>query len=405
MSMQTWLFEPRDPLFVRDGRPFGQIPGARAASLDFPYPSTTTGAVRTASKLDAKGIFVATDAESTQLKELQVLGPLMVEVDGDGRIVQWLPPAPMDAVLSRPSPGPGQSSAAREELTLGWQRPLRPFAGAVTDLDGTAGLVGLPRRLSGKPTRGPAWWQYEHFKRWLLDPTMMDGWELEPHDLGTEGPTRDLRTHVALDPEVGTAADRQLFQTRSLDFARRQDSAGLRLRRFAIAVATDARLRPRLMTVGGERRLTRLQDAQEAGGEPWSPPSIPADLLARVKAERACRIILITPAIFHAGWRPGGLLQVKDGCSPSLVGAAVDRARVVSGWDFTKPRGGAPKPARRMAPAGSVYYLRLGGTDADVEAWARRTWMSCISDEPQDRLDGFGLAVLGTWNGEEEAQR
>ena len=34
-----------------------------------------------------------------------------------------------------------------------------------------------------------------------------------------------------------------------------------------------------------------------------------------------------------------------------------------------------------------------------ISKWVQTTWMSCVSDEEQDRLDGFGLAVIGTWDG------
>lgn len=44
--MSWFLLEPRDPLMVRDGRPFGlDTDGAR--SLDFPPCSVTAGALRT----------------------------------------------------------------------------------------------------------------------------------------------------------------------------------------------------------------------------------------------------------------------------------------------------------------------------------------------------------------------
>jgi CRISPR-associated protein Cmr3 len=50
-----------------------------------------------------------------------------------------------------------------------------------------------------------------------------------------------------------------------------------------------------------------------------------------------------------------------------------------------------------MAPAGSVYWLTLNGSKAAIRDWATRHWMQSISDSEQDRKDGFGLAVLGTW--------
>jgi CRISPR-associated protein Cmr3 len=68
-----------------------------------------------------------------------------------------------------------------------------------------------------------------------------------------------------------------------------------------------------------------------------------------------------------------------------------------------------PKPTRRLAPAGSVFFVQLPGTDraddAAIEAWIDAIWMQNISDDhpgdpERDRRDGFGLAVLGAWDGE-----
>ncbi|MGQ9756041.1 MAG: type III-B CRISPR module-associated Cmr3 family protein, partial [Desulfotomaculales bacterium] len=96
--MTVWIIEPRDPLIVRDGRPFGPVPGARAVSLAFPFPSTTTGALRTRDGLDAVGRFQP--SEIPQVKKINVRGPLLVELDaGTGDITRWLVPAPADALL------------------------------------------------------------------------------------------------------------------------------------------------------------------------------------------------------------------------------------------------------------------------------------------------------------------
>ena len=63
---------------------------------------------------------------------------------------------------------------------------------------------------------------------------------------------------------------------------------------------------------------------------------------------------------------------------------------------------GAPKPTRRLTPAGSVYFIRFAESDdaQAIEAWARNLWMRCISEDQQSVRDGFGLAVLGVWNNE-----
>jgi len=46
-----------------------------------------------------------------------------------------------------------------------------------------------------------------------------------------------------------------------------------------------------------------------------------------------------------------------------------------------------------------VLFFKLDGDDTAVGRWIDATWMHCVSDEEQDRRDGFGLAVLGVWDG------
>ena len=76
-----------------------------------------------------------------------------------------------------------------------------------------------------------------------------------------------------------------------------------------------------------------------------------------------------------------------------VVAAAVPRAQIVSGWDFAA---GGPKASRRMAAAGSVYWVELPA-DLDAAAWLAKVWMKCIPNpkNPQDSRDGFGLCAVG----------
>jgi CRISPR-associated protein Cmr3 len=117
--------------------------------------------------------------------------------------------------------------------------------------------------------------------------------------------------------------------------------------------------------------------------------------------------VLLTPAHFTNGYRPVWLRTLQPGVAGDLLGAAINRAQVVSGWDFdrTKSKDGQPKATKRLAPAGSVYFLQITGDESSVKTWCEKVWLKCVSDEPQDRCDGFGLAVLGAWSGEKEAQQ
>src|SRR5258708_5539574 len=99
--MTFWIIEPRDPLIVRDGRPFGPNPGARATTLPFPFPSTLVGALRHKAGLDPNGQFDKNQI-TTVLKQ-GMRGPLLVELDANDTINNWLLPAPADALLLEPA--------------------------------------------------------------------------------------------------------------------------------------------------------------------------------------------------------------------------------------------------------------------------------------------------------------
>ena len=82
---------------------------------------------------------------------------------------------------------------------------------------------------------------------------------------------------------------------------------------------------------------------------------------------------------------------MKDEYDIEIIAAAVSRYQVISGWDYAIHK---PKPTRRLAPAGSVYFLKIG---KNTENFVKNVWMQNISDGEENRADGFGLAALGTW--------
>ncbi|HMA33298.1 MAG TPA: type III-B CRISPR module-associated protein Cmr3 [Chloroflexia bacterium] len=413
-SWQTWIIEPRDPLIARDGRPFGPTPGARAASLPFPFPSTTTGGVRTRAGLDAQGRFVA---DPQQVRQIAVRGPLLVELDGERTIRQWLAPAPADALLVETRPGQA------DPATRQWLRPILPDAGAHTNLPGGTHAALLADLLPvgpafynpNKAAAGvPRFWYWDVFQAWLQNPA--DGaqahrqvrpdqaastlWVLGPPDqpagqieLGHSGPHPEQRLHVGIDP--GTLASREgaLFQTRGLEFT------GPDRRRLALAVTSDGTFPHAgdgFAPLGGERRLVSWRAS--TAPLPACPPAIRQAVVDR----KACRVVLLTPAVFAAGFYPTTLLQPGAEVSCSLRGVVCGRPQVVSGWDFAYVGAGGsrgqPKPSRRLAPAGSVLFLQLAGSPQAIGRWVDDHWMQCVSDDDQDRRDGFGLAAIGTWD-------
>lgn len=390
MKTETWLIEARDPLIVRDGRPFDNTPGSRAASLAFPYPATTTGGLRTRAGLGLKGEWRDFDKTLSQsVREIAVRGPLLAEVQ-IGEALRFLVPAPADALILNTEPS-NKKVADRLQLV-----PLTIPSEAATDLPEHLSLIGSkvhnPNKAHGK---APRFWYWEEFAKWLVSPSTSDTLS-ELADLGHNGPTNERRTHVRIDYESKANDEGGLFQTRGLEFVHVEGEGHSQVRHrlaMVLSVTTpdefDGKVAAGLAPLGGERRVVGWRRSAEG------LPECPLDVRQRIKDHKACRLVLLTPAYFEGGFEPTWLSQANDGISAELKAIAAGRAQVISGWDFETKK---PKVTRRLTPAGSVLFLKLQG-EGDLDEWITKMWMQCISDHEQDRLDGFGLAALGVWDG------
>ncbi|MBV8857226.1 MAG: type III-B CRISPR module-associated protein Cmr3 [Acidobacteria bacterium] len=400
--MAVWIIEPRDPLIVRDARPFGNIAGTRATSLDFPFPSTTTGGARTRAGL-VDGIFDKVLIDS--VKQISVRGPLLAELGEDGEIKGLLFTSPADALLLKPdhAPTPGIGDADDEDRAqLIRLYPLDPNPGLtnISDVGQNLMPLGSASPSKGKPHEGaPRYWHWSVLRDWLLSPEAEKPVSLR--ELGHDGPLKETRTHVRIQRGTQTAEDSALFQTSGLEFHRAELTArggGLGGgKRLALVVEVDENGRGQnieegLAPFGGERRLVMWRKSAA------SLPTCPAELRRQIAQDRHCRLLLLTPACFGQGVIPQWLTEELGGVRPELKALASGRMKVVSGWDFARGKSGEPKPTRRLVPAGAVIFLKLKG-EGDIGRWVEETWMSCVSDEVIDRADGFGLAVLGTWDG------
>lgn len=389
-TFQLHLIEPRDPLIARDGRPFMPDPGARATSLPFPFPSTLTGGIRTRAGQDAAGLFnrqlVAT------VKEIAVRGPLLAELDAQGDLKRILAPAPLDCVFLQGDEAKNTAPRLKQLVPARLPADVNRWGGVYLPLpEGCETVTAFSERETedSKPDSGPAFWFWEQFEHWLQHPQPQTPFDDQARRaLGLSGPTRESRTHVALKESSYASEEGKLFGTRGLEF---RVAAERGFHRLALAAWSDENHVGRTVAegaghLGGERRLMVWRTSRTPA------PRCPC---AKVIAEKgACRVILLSPAHFEAGWRPRWLLESgrEWGVSIELVAACVGRPAVVSGWDFENR---SPKPTRRLAPSGSTYFLRLTGGAKAIEEWAENLWLCPVSDDAQSRHDGFGLAALG----------
>lgn len=375
--MSLWLIVPRDPLIFRDGKPFTSTPGERSKSLAFPYPGTLAGAVRTLAGTDAKKGFDKSRIE--ELKQISMRGPALVELTSDGQISNWFFPAPADALFVEDK---DSRQVSRHALA-----PLNPPKDSMTNLEGPA-LVGPAALVKDKPYSGaPSYWHWSKMQAWLEQTA--DG-VIEPETLGLSNLVREHRTHVSIDPAIQASREGALFQTSSMEFVRAELNDDKRVKDahpLALAIETDALLKEGTDYLGGERRVVRWQRTRE------SLPKCPDKVKEKIIEQKHCRLILATPAYFEEGYLP---LRLERDFNVKVKAVALSRYQTISGWDYEK---GAPKPTRRLVPAGSVFFLELEGTPAEAEKFADKVWLNAISDDEQSRRDGFGLALLGAWDG------
>lgn len=406
---------PRDPILARDSRPFtgGQ---RRVRSLDWPYPSVLAGSLRTMLGKQAGSSFDATTID--KLKALQIAGPLPMV---NGKLYL---PAPADFVFDK-----GKKKDRGDAKAWSVRPAPVHFTGASTDLPvglAPAVLPNVEAASEFKPGNVPAFWSVDEYVKWLCDTT---GENFEPSFMKRKAPVseflaapeKDERSHVAIDPNTNAAAKSMLFATTALDLAVLEtDDSGVPTRlspiEMSVRVRSDKGSNDLLEYVadlddqhpfGGERRLMHWRTAK-ASPSSWSCPKEVRESLSE-KDRRYVRMMLATPAIFAHGWKPGWLEQVctprdntslegrlldlSEGIRLRLISAVVPRWQAVSGWSYETDKWG-PKPIRRLAPAGSVYFFEV--LDGDPATLADR-WLEPVSDDPQDRQDGFGLAVWGVW--------
>lgn len=393
--------EPRDGVFLKDGRGWCTSESNRAGSLAWPFGTTVRGALRA-------GLGYAAEADRGKPLQRQEWLPLNDDLEVSAVLPlarrsgeQWSAaarhwPAPLDALLID-----GHDSVM----------PLEPAASRATllplddDPEATAlAALAHPRHSggAGKPIAMPRFWDDELFTAWLCGRPVARAAVMQ-----SAQPMLRTQVHVSIDPATGTAAEGKLFSGSVVEPHARADGAGVLDWSFAAVSHTLGAIRAealdgRVVKLGGDGRTVRCAALPE-------PLFAMPDALATAFAAGSVgmRLVLVGPAVFDAGWRPatlepeGGRFVGRFAGLDDVVlhAACVGRPQHVSGWDIAGgARGrGLPKPTRRLAPAGSVYFITRRSGAAFTPADARAVWLASVG-EPAHRPDRLGAVVPGIWN-------
>lgn len=383
-AMADWnayRIEPLQPLVFRSGRPFGT--GAQADGANFPLPSAAAGLLRTLHGQGVAGGVARYDPDA--LAALAHKGPFLLraEVIPQG-VGPWTVcvPRPADAVYL----ADGDDGVRPVRLA-----PSSLPEGIGCDLPDGLWPVIMTEQRRDKPRPGPQWWTLPQWLDWQRDrvPTWGPAWRHAE-------PLVVQRVHVALDDQTRAARQGQLFRVESLDFGQRWPADGAPAYAWSFGVLGQSQVDDQTATFGGEGRLSAVVRCTDW---PEGLREVPQPLLQHAAGKRGVALTLLTPAIFHRGWRPGWLDAQGVGSPPgcpqlrlALRAAAIERWMPVSGWDLASDK---PKATRKAVAAGAVYWFELLEGDP-VEA-LRALWLGVLSDDEEDRLQGFGVALAAPW--------
>lgn len=194
----------------------------------------------------------------------------------------------------------------------------------------------------------------------------------------------DARLGIALDGATRSAADGMLYTT---DAVAPCDGVG-----FLVGVTGAHGRLPAdgLVRLGGDGR----------GAAVLPGTALPQPDWAAIATSRRFRLLLATPGLFKAGWRPDGIdadgVWKGPGFSARLLAACVSRAEVASGWDLAGAgRNGGPKPAVRVAPTGAVYAF--AEFDGPIEALQALVADGLPLADRSRRAEGFNNVLVAAW--------
>lgn len=381
MSTETLFIEPLDVLFLRGNKLFGD-PGSYGESLVPPWPSVAAGALRSRMLADdcvELAAFARGDVEHPTMGTPAKPGSFTVTAFhlarrfADGSVEQLMAP-PADLVIAESN---GKASVRR----------LQPTALA-TGLQASSALLMLPVLAEvqrGKPAGG-YWLTQAGWEKYINAET------LGPDDLIKSNRLWAIehRVGVGLDASTRRAADGKLFSVQAVNMTKRHHSTESFDIGFVASVSGAELPKDGMVRLGGDGRAAALHLVRS---------SVPTIDCADVAAAKRCRIVLTSPGIFAEGWcLPGTDTEGRFnlcGVRGRLVCAAVPRFETISGWNLATRE---PKPAQRVAPAGSVYWLdEVEATPNALEKLIEHGLWAEVCENPARRAEGFNRFAFAAY--------
>ncbi|HXF54791.1 MAG TPA: type III-B CRISPR module-associated Cmr3 family protein [Hyphomicrobiaceae bacterium] len=382
MSTSTCLaLVPRDGFFCKDGRGWHTSASGRGHGLDWPWPSTILGALRTAwGRSDETRSGAVFDAYTWRTRTADIrLGRTLVlrrPVGAAWAIAHTLWPVPADAVWLDE-----RKSVHRLE-----PRPAKIETLGRDDDDARESLMRPVLDDAGKPRPPPRWWSCKAFAAWLAGESVA-----AEQDHAAFHSVRRFQAHVRIRPDEVTAEEGVLFSHDVLETLDRDAEWAIGVE--AVIPQEDLSA---VATLGSDSRLARIEPLPHALFEPSE------EVVNAFRTPSAgLRLAAVTPLCFERGWLPDGLERNGEEYRGRLQGAGselvlraafVPRPVRISGWDMAA---GVPKPTSRMVPPGAVYFFERADGQPFTEDDASAFWLAAVGTRTDE---GYGRVVPGIWN-------
>ena len=384
----------KEILVFRDGRPFGDAGHVNGGILNWPWPTTITGMLRSRIGLSRDENMFQTREDSPDLLEPERVEKLK-KITAERVLPMWqekgnetpwhsLFPAPADALVYT-VPGENMYTVNGFDyedpfdqggINLPWQNWRIPVTTAVT-----------------KPAAdSPDLWYQEHFFAWLATGKLES--EIAAKDLGLSYPKPEVRMHTAIDPGTGVVKKGNLFSSQGINLST-VDGDRQKAGRMGIGVEltkTEVGDDPFGPCFFGAERKTAFVDQMKES----FPPCLDC-----FENKKFLRLLLISPGDFGS-WAPewlmpddgeketGWCLVPNTDISIRLCSAFIPPWLPVSGWDYAVRR---PKATRRLVPAGAVYVIEVKDSSRSQEL-ARRIWGRSMANGLSDS-NGCGAVCVG----------
>jgi CRISPR-associated protein Cmr3 len=392
----VWIeIEALDTLFFRDGKPFSMGQESWAEGRLFPLPSVLYGALRSAYLGQHPECFANRGEPDDVTSNLTIRG-IYYRLGGNLYL-----PQPADLVARK-------DTSVKNKREPGKPYEIHPLDCTVIETGvyaGASNLERIPERL------------------------LMTGDEVDNRDYGLTSnvdintylqtgakniplKSLDAAEHIVLEPKVGIGKDRISGSSADGKLYRvgmkRYDGLSMVVELEGLELKPEGFLKLGGEGKGAYYRTLTLED------------DLPGEMIAVPKLNDGAKyfkLYLSTPCAFAQGWLPGwinagsfeGTYRFSNGekekeLSLKLSTAVMNRYILAGGFDIKERR---PKPARRVVPAGSVYYFELQGGDMNdvIEAFHGRSISE--PDKSPNRTSnhmlekchqGFGISYVGVLN-------